>query len=229
MPPGRRGFASKLDTREVQFLANYYAADSPTKGHGVNSALAAGYSESTAITKWPRILKKYEDCSFRSSAKAVGITKPYLAMKLKQVMDTGGDKEVLAAIRLSLANMGEATDDSSRGAALTFNAPTMVILGMTTERMRALKSASPVKTREELEAESNQRSADRLSQLRRGELPVLPRHSKAQPAPKTTCETGTRTPENDVSSVLGEVLDVELENTAETTTGAQGRDTGNAD
>lgn len=130
-----------LDTREVNFLANYYAQDSPTKGNGMQSAVKAGYSEATAHNLYEKILKKYEDCSFRASAKAVGITKPYLAMRLKRILEDPDSKgtEVLAAVRLVLANMGETTDSSGSGA-MTFNAPTMVILGATPKKLKALTS-----------------------------------------------------------------------------------------
>lgn len=130
-----------LDTREVVFLANYYASDSPTKGNGVQSAVKAGYSEITAHNLYVKLLKKYEDCSFRASAKAVGITKPYLAMRLKRILEDPASKgsEVLSAVRLVLANMGETTD-SSGAAALNFNAPTMVIMGATPKRLKALTS-----------------------------------------------------------------------------------------
>lgn len=172
MPAGRRGFAGHLDEREVIFLSNYYASDSPTKGKGMHSALAAGYSESVAKTKWPRILKKYEDCGFKASAKAVGITKPYLAMKLKQIIDSGGDKEVLASIRLALANFGETTDQQS-GTVVNATGPVMMIVGATPERMRALKTQTAPPTKEELEEESNRRSAIRLKMLKEGQLPPL--------------------------------------------------------
>lgn len=130
-----------LDDREVVFLANYYGSDSPTKGNGAQSAIDAGYSELTAHNLYNKLLKKYEDCSFRASGKAVGITKPYLAMRLKQIMEDPKSQGnvVLAAIRLSLANMGETTDSSGSGS-VNFNAPTMVIMGATPKRLKALTS-----------------------------------------------------------------------------------------
>jgi len=177
MTAGRRGFHAKLDEKEVLFLANFYAADSPTKGKGKDSALAAGYSRSTAETKWPRILKKYEDCSFSSSAKAVGINKPYLAMKLKQIMEKGGDKEILAAIRLALANFGEATDQQA-GTVVNATGPVMMIVGATPERMRALRTQTTLPTRKELEEQSNERGAARLQMLKEGKLPPLRKNGK---------------------------------------------------
>lgn len=180
MGRGTHKFERKLDEREIVFLANYYGNDSPTKGNKEQSALAAGYTQSTSEQKALRIIRKYEDCSFRASAKAVGITKPYLAMKLKQILDTGGDKEIIAALRLSLANFGETTDQTAGASGNVFNAPVMMIVGATPERMKALRGALPQLTREQKEEESDKRGAERLEQLKRGELPELKRHSKAK-------------------------------------------------
>jgi hypothetical protein len=170
----------RLDDREVLFLANFYANDSPTKGKGKDSAVAAGYPETSATHRADIVLKKYGDLSFSVSAKAVGITKPYLAHKLKQIMETGGDKEVLASIRLALANFGEATDQQGGITGNTFNGPTMVIIGASAEKMKALREATPQLTREQLEEQSNQRSAERLEMLKRGELPPLPKKTQSK-------------------------------------------------
>lgn len=170
---GRRGYSGKIDVREALFLEAYYDAGSKTKGSGVESALAAGYSESVAHTKWPRLLKKFGDGGFKDSLRAVGITKPYLAMKLRHILDHGDDKEQLAAVRMVLSNLGETTDQSQGGN--TFNAPVMVIVGASAERMRALKEATYQPTREELEAQENARVEHKLQLLREGKLPPLGR------------------------------------------------------
>lgn len=170
-----------LDEREALFLAFFYGDGSPTKGKLIDSALEAGFSTSTANTKAPRILRKYEDCSFRASAKAVGITKPYLAMKLKQIMDSGGQKEILAGIRLTLANFGETTDQSNAGGN-TFNAPVMMIVGASPERIDALRNSTPQLSRERLEQLSNARSARKLELLKAGKLPPLKRIADGSPS-----------------------------------------------
>jgi hypothetical protein len=175
----RRPKNARLDDREILFLANFYGADSKTKGKGADSALAAGYQQGSAAHRADIILKRYGDLSFSVSAKAVGITKPYLAMKLKEIMETGGEKEVLAGIRLALANFGEATDQQGGMTGNTFNGPVMVIVGANAERMRALREATPQLTREQIEEESNRRSAERLEMLKRGELPALPRKTQS--------------------------------------------------
>lgn len=172
------GPREKLDEREIVFLANYYASDSKTRGKGMDSALAAGYSDSTAFQKSGRILKKFGDCSFAVSAKAFGITKPYLAFRLKQILEMPIEKnvkEVIAAMRLSLANFGEATDQSGSSVTVNSTGPTMVIVGASPERMRALREATVQPTEEQLELARQARVKKRLEMMDRGELPKIER------------------------------------------------------
>lgn len=131
----------ELDSREVMCLANYYAPDSKTKGNAKQSALAAGYSEIYSADKAHKIIKKYEDCSFRASAKAMGITKPYLAMKLRLILDLplkDYTKEVIGAMRLALANFGEVTEQGQSGPNVTVAGSAMIIVGQTPTRLKAL-------------------------------------------------------------------------------------------
>src|SRR6266576_5823005 len=170
-----------LDEREILFLGHYYGEDSETKGNMERSAQAAG-GPFPASEKWAeRILAKYDDCSFKASAKAVGITKPYLAWRLRQILDlpiAKHSKEIIAALRLMLANLGESTDHSVGTGGNVFTGPVMVIQGATPERLKALKGAIPQLTREQLEQASNERSAARLELLKRGELPPLVKSDK---------------------------------------------------
>lgn len=172
---GQRGFRKKIDVREALFLANFYDDKSPTKGKGEESARAAGFPESFCQTHWTRIMRKFGDGGFRDSLRAVGITKPYLAMKLRHVLDTGDNKEMLPAIRMILANLGETTDTAAGAGGNVFTGPVMVIQGMTQDKLKALRGAVPQLTRAELEEQSNERSARRLELLKQGKLPPLPR------------------------------------------------------
>jgi hypothetical protein len=183
MPGGRRGYNGRPDIREIEFLENYYGAKSPTKGNGMESAKAAGYSDSVAKKQWPRILNKYADTSFKSSARALGITKPRIAFTIRKVLDLDPEKfpkEVLAASRLFLALEGESTGEGGSNVTVNSTGPTMVIVGATAERIKALRNSTPQPTREQLEEESNRRSAERLEAFKRGELPELKRHSQAK-------------------------------------------------
>jgi hypothetical protein len=169
---GQRGFKARMDVREAMFLSNYYGEKSPTKGNGQESARAAGYSESVALTKWPRILKKFGDNGIKDSLQAVGITKPYLAMKIKHILENGKVTDMIPALRMALAGLGEVTGE---GGNVSVNAtgPVMVIVGASPERMRALKAATPQLSREQKEIEENQRVEHKLQLLREGRLPEL--------------------------------------------------------
>lgn len=169
---GQRGFRARLDVREAMFLANFYGDTSPTKNKGEESARAAGYTESFCQTQWPRILRKFGDAGMKDSLRAVGITKPYLAMKIKFIIEHGKVADMIPALRMALAGLGEATDQS-QGSTNTFNAPVMVIVGASAERMRALKEASYQPTREELQEAENVRVERKLQLLREGKLPPL--------------------------------------------------------
>lgn len=172
---GRRGFNSRIDVREALFLANFYGEKSPTKANGKESALAAGYDETTSQTAWPRILKKFGDNGMKDSLRAVGITKPYLAMKIKHILETAKASDMIPALRMALVGLGESTDNSGGNVNVNATGPVMVIVGATPERMKALKAAAYVPTREEREAAENARVEKRLQLLREGKLPPLPR------------------------------------------------------
>lgn len=169
---GQKGYGRGIDVRDALFLEAYYGEKSQTKGNGLESALSAGYSESVAHTKWPRILKKFGNGGFKDSLRAVGITKPYLAMKMRHILEHGDDKEQLSAVRMILSNLGETTDQG-QGGGNTFNAPVMVIVGASAERMRALKEAAYQPTRKELQEAEDARVEHKLQLLREGKLPPL--------------------------------------------------------
>ena len=165
-----------MDQREAQFLAGYYGMKSETRGDAITSAVHAGFSPSAA----GRLFEKYADLGFQASLKAVGITKPYLAMRAKQLLDLPAEKygkEVTAVLRIMLAQLGEATDQAPGAGGNVFNGPTMVIVGASAERMKALREAAPQLSREEKEAAENERVERRLEMLRNGTMPPLKRNA----------------------------------------------------
>ena len=159
------------------FLDYYYSQDSATKGNALQSALKAGYSESTANDQAGRIIKRFGIASAATSLNAVGVNKPYLASRIKYVLEKGGDKEILSAARLAYALLGESTDQNQGGN--VFNAPVMIIQGMTNAKLKALREAIPQLSPEQQQALSEQQSAERLEAFRRGELGFVSKHSKA--------------------------------------------------
>lgn len=168
---GRRGFNSRIDIREALFLANFYGEKSPTKANGKESALAAGYNETTSQTAWPRILKKFGDNGMKDSLRAVGITKPYLAMKIKHILETAKASDMIPALRMALVGLGESTDNSGTNVNVNTTGPVMMIVGATPERMKALKNATPQLSREQEEEIENNRVNHKLQLLREGKLP----------------------------------------------------------
>jgi len=86
---------------------------------------------------------KKRELTFRECAESIGINKPYLAEKLKGILSLPPEKyhkEILAAARMTLANMGEVVESGDK-LGMTMNGPVMVILGMTPRKIRALREA----------------------------------------------------------------------------------------
>lgn len=127
--------------KEAAFLVAFYRKTSVTRLDRRASAIAAGYPVARAVWSANRVLEKYADTSFRECAEMVGISKARMAVMLSEIMEHGEPKEKLSSVRLMLANIGEATDNrDARG--MTFQGPTMVIVGATPERIQALKGCS---------------------------------------------------------------------------------------
>jgi len=174
----RRG---KFDPRELEFLLAYYGAASTTKGNAERSALAAGYPASVGRHQAGRIIKRFGDASASVSLNAAGVNKPYLAMRIRHVLENGGDKEILAAARLAYALLGESTDERGGGVTVNSTAPVMVVVGASRERIAALRNATPQLSRDELERLENERVDAKLARLRGGETFVKRPHTKAEP------------------------------------------------
>lgn len=177
---GRIQKRGEKDAREIEFLDYYFSDDSETKGNALQSALRAGYSVSTANDQTRRIINRFGAASASVSLNAAGVNKPYLAARIKKVLEKGKDKEIISAARLAFTLLGESTNEVDRGANV-FNAPVMIIQGMTNQRMKALRGAIPQLSPEEAQRIDEEASAARLEQLRHGELPLLPSKSQADP------------------------------------------------
>jgi len=167
--PQRNG-QTILDSRTLRFMEYYYSEDSETRGNVLNSCLKAGFSKSTGNNSiFFNRIKKYENMSFEQCLKLFGITKPFLASKLRKVMDLDpaeNAKDMLVGARLCLSVMGEATDQQK--GTTVYNAPVMIIQGATPEKIRALREGSFVPSPEQLERESLERGEKRLKLLRAG-------------------------------------------------------------
>jgi hypothetical protein len=127
------------DPREIQFLAAYYAKESPSFRQGAESARLAGYAEGSARLQADKILRRYGDLSIGASLKAVGIDNPYLAWNIREIIDNAKDpRDRLAAIKLASVING---DISEGGSKTTINAagPVMIVQGLPEAGLKRLK------------------------------------------------------------------------------------------
>lgn len=129
----------RLTGRRLDFFANYYLADSKTRGNGRQSAIAAGYAKKSASHTALYLLKAFNEAEFRLSLEAAGVTKPQIAFHLAKILKDGSPKDVLAASHLALDRMGERAEDANPLRGATFNAPAMVIVGLDQKSLNRLK------------------------------------------------------------------------------------------
>ncbi len=159
--------------KEAAFLLAYYRKGSETRLDRRASAIAAGYPVTRAAWSANRILDKYSEAPFRDCAEIVGINKAQMAVLLAEFMENSEGKDKLSSIRLMMANLGEATDNRDAPRGMTFQGPTMVIMGATPERIRALRCAGTVP---ELSSASEQKQQpQRQPRLGVVEAPKQPR------------------------------------------------------
>jgi hypothetical protein len=128
--------------KEAAFLLAFYRKNSATRLDRRASAITAGYPAGRAVWSANRILDKYTDAPFRDCAETVGITKAQMAVMLAEFMESSEGKEKLSSIRLMMANLGEATDNSGSKQVPVLNMPIMIIQGATNERLEALRRGS---------------------------------------------------------------------------------------
>lgn len=112
--PPTSGPTTNFSSKEQAFLHSYFDANSPTKGKGKESAIAAGLSDHRLYAK---ILKKFENSVFAGALEAVGLSRMTLALRLKRIIDdpNADNKDILAASKLMLSVMGERTETGTAG------------------------------------------------------------------------------------------------------------------
>lgn len=112
--PTPTGPTTNFSSKEQAFLHSYFDANSPTKGKGKESAIAAGLSDHRLYAK---ILKKFENSVFAGALEAVGLSRMTLALRLKRIIDDpdADNKDILAASKLMLSVMGERTETGTAG------------------------------------------------------------------------------------------------------------------
>lgn len=178
--PGYKRKIRPVQGSEIQFLDYYYSVDSETRWDGKRSALKAGFAQSTAEKNYKQIIRKFGDASAAKSLDAVGVNKPYLAARLKAILESGNDKDKLSGIRLGYSLLGELTEEGKMAGTNVFTGPVMLIQGMTPQRLTALRRATPQLSPAQQEVLEENEYQQRKQAWDRGELPALPSKSKAE-------------------------------------------------
>lgn len=123
------------------FMEQFFSTDSENKGRVKDSAIAAGYCEKTAYREGMRVLKSYCDHNtFGEILPTAGITKALIAVRFREILDRGSDKDVAAIGKICLAAMGERVEEKSGGNVNIASAQVMVIQGMSEEKLERLKN-----------------------------------------------------------------------------------------
>ena len=135
---GRIAHAARVE-REMKFLLAYYEQESPTKGNLAASVVSVGYSKNNANFIGQRIIDRYSGRSFKESVDGMGMTKPYLAAKVREIIESDDSKPEtkLMAIKMLLNNFGEKTDTGSQ--TVNINTPkALVVVGTSQKKIDAM-------------------------------------------------------------------------------------------
>jgi hypothetical protein len=129
--------------QEADFLLAFYGKGSPTRLDRRASAISAGYTPRMAMWNANRLLKKYEEAGFRECAETLGITNANLAVMFREVLETSKGKDAISALRLALANRGEATDNRDAPRGVTVTGPTILYVGEIPDSLRNTRKIPP--------------------------------------------------------------------------------------
>ena len=138
----------RRDPREAAFLERFFL-DGAERGHIKEAAIAAGYDDEKARAVGERILERFDKVPFAKSLIAAGVTKPLLAMAIKDYIKDGGP-DGRQAIRMAMSAYGEGDGQSQPSInVMGQGAQVLVVVGKTDERMKRLKAGgSPVTVEE---------------------------------------------------------------------------------
>ena len=84
--------------------------------------------------------------------KEIGVDRPYVAERIKTLLDSEDEKIKLQASRMYLALTAEISNDKAGAVSIVGNAPTMVIIGASRDRIRALREGPVPELPEEINA-----------------------------------------------------------------------------
>lgn len=128
-----------IRSREAKFMSLFYDETSEFYGKQVEAGRAAGYLGKNVIVATDRIVTKYCGKSFKESVEMLGMTRPYLASRVRCIIESEKTKgEVkLQAIKLLLSNFGEKTGEGST--TVNVNTPkALVMIGGSQKKLEAM-------------------------------------------------------------------------------------------
>lgn len=119
---------------EMKFLLGFYDEQSPYYGKLAEAAAAAGYQAKNVRFTAQKIIERYSGKSFRESAQILGMTKPYMAAKVRSIIEDEDSKPEtrLTAIKMLLNNFGEKTENTST--TVNVNTPKALVVVGTSQR-----------------------------------------------------------------------------------------------
>lgn len=135
---GRAAHSARVE-REMRLLIGYFDEGSPTKGDLSKSTWQAGYSYTNAAAIGQKIVDRFSNRTFQESVRALGMTKPYLAAKVREIIEDKESKPEtrLMAIKMLLNNFGEKTETGNQ--TVNINSPkTLVIVGTSQKKIDAM-------------------------------------------------------------------------------------------
>lgn len=129
----------RRDPREAAFLEKFFL-DGTERGKVIEAAVAAGYDVEKARAVGQRILDRFDKIPFAKSLIAAGVTKPLLAMAIKDYIESGGP-DGRQAIRMAMSAYGEGDGVSQPNInVMGQGAQVLVVVGRTDERMKRLRA-----------------------------------------------------------------------------------------
>jgi len=133
----------RRDPREAQFIENFFLTGE-TRGKVREAAVRAGYDEEKAESVGRRILKQYDKEPFRKSLTAAGLTKPQLALMLKDNIDNATSREFGPLLRVALKVQGELSDTPTQPTVNVMGegAQVLIVQGMDEAKRNRLKKGA---------------------------------------------------------------------------------------
>lgn len=99
--------------------------------------------------------RKPKKKTFLECLTGAGLTDELVAARIAEILNTGPDKLKLEAAKLYLVLKGDLKNDKGSSATIFTSGPTMMIVGATKDRIRALREGPPIDYPPSLESSPN--------------------------------------------------------------------------